>query len=68
MEEAVEAIMSTHLKHKKPRRFVRQLSHEEMRARNKAYWEETKGEWLEAMMVFVIGYRNFPIFKAAGAL
>jgi hypothetical protein len=53
-----------------PRRpgFVRQLSHEETRERNNAYWEETKGEWMEAMVAFVIGYRNLPIFKAAGAL
>lgn len=46
----------------------RQLSYEQQRARNDAYWAETKGEWIEAMMVFVVGYRNFPIFKQAGAL
>ena len=68
IDAQVEAIFDAYLKHKKPKHFMRQLSHEETRARNQAYWEETKGEWLEAMMVFVIGYRNFPIFKQAGAL
>lgn len=68
IDAQVEAIFDAHLKHKKPKHFMRQISHEETRVRNQAYWEETKGEWLEAMMVFVIGYRNFPIFKQAGAL
>jgi hypothetical protein len=68
VEAQVEAIMDAHLKHKKPRRFARQLSHEETRARNMAYWEETKAIWIEAMMVFVFGYRNFPTLKTAGAI
>ena len=53
---------------KPERRVVRQLTHEEQRERWYAYWEETKGEWMEAMVAFVIGYRNLPIFKKAGAL
>ena len=48
--------------------FVRQLTYEQHQARNKAYWEEMRGHYIEAMMVLVIGYRNFPIFKAAEAL
>ncbi len=47
---------------------VRQITHEEQRARNDAYWAQMKGHYIEAMLVYVIGYRNFPIFKAAGAL
>lgn len=47
---------------------VRQLTHEQQRARNEAYWEETKGHWIEAMVVLVIGYKNLKLFKAAGAL
>lgn len=54
------------LSNRKPRR--RQLSYEDQRARNDAYWKETQGEWIEAMMVFVIGYRNFHFFKSAGVL
>jgi hypothetical protein len=50
------------------RPFIRQITYEERRARNDAYWEETKGHWIEAMMVMIVGYRNFPILKAAGAL
>ena len=46
----------------------RQLTHEQQRERWYAYWEETKGEWTEAMVVFVIGYRDLPIFKTAGAM
>lgn len=46
----------------------RRMSYEEHRARNNAYWEETKGHWIEAMLVFVVGYRNFPVFKQAGVL
>lgn len=45
-----------------------QLSYEEKRERARQYWEKTKGEWIEAMMVAVIGYRNFPIYRLAGAL
>lgn len=48
--------------------FIGQLNYEQRRARNDAYWAETKGDWIEAMLVFVIGYRNFPIFKAAESL
>jgi hypothetical protein len=49
-----------------PRRM--QLTHEQKRERSAQYWEKTKGEWLEAMLVAVVGYRNFPIYKQAGAL
>jgi hypothetical protein len=45
-----------------------QLTYEERRARNDAYWNEMRGHWIEAMMVLIIGYRNFPVFEAAGAL
>lgn len=43
-------------------------SYEDWRARNDAYWKETQDQWIEAMTVLIIGHRNFPIFKAAGAL
>lgn len=48
--------------------FVRQLTHEQQRARNDAYWTETNGDWIEAMLVFVVGHRNFSIFKEWEAL
>jgi hypothetical protein len=54
------------LRRSKP--FIRQLTYEEHQARNKAYWEEMKGHYIEAMMVIVIGYKFFPIFTAAKAL
>lgn len=47
---------------------ARQLTYEQQRTRNNSYWEEMKGHYIEAMMVFVIGYRNFPVFKTAEAL
>jgi hypothetical protein len=52
----------------RPRRVVHQLSHEARLARAAVYFEKTKGEWLEALLVAVVGYRNFPIYKQAGAL
>ena len=61
-EHAVYDLITGRVKH----RFA--LTHEQKRDRASQYWDKTKGEWLEAMMVFVIGYRNFPIYKAAGAL
>lgn len=50
------------------RRFIRQLSYEDWRARNDAYWRATQGLWTEALVCIVIGYRDLPVFKAAGAL
>lgn len=50
------------------RRIVRQLTYEEQRKRNNEYWERTKGYWIEAMIVGIIGYRNLPLFKVAGVL
>lgn len=44
------------------------LTWDEKRARNQSYWEETKGEWIEALLVLVVGYRNLPVFKQAEAL
>ena len=44
------------------------LTWDEKRARNQSYWEETKGGWIEALLVLVIGYRNLPVFKQAEAL
>lgn len=46
----------------------RQLNYEQTRARNDAYWEKTKGMWIEAMLANVVGYRNLPVLKAAGVL
>lgn len=45
-----------------------QLTQEQKRERAAQYWEMTKGHWLEAMVVAVIGYRNLPIYKSAGAM
>jgi hypothetical protein len=44
------------------------LSRADRRERNHKYWLETRGEWIEALVVLVIGYRNLPVFKLAGAL
>lgn len=50
------------------RRYRYQLSHEEKRERARQYWEKTKGEWIEALLVAVIGYRDFHLYRMAGAL
>lgn len=49
-------------------RFVRQLTYEETRHRNQEYWQRTKGHWMEAMVVAIIGYQNLPLFKVSGTL
>lgn len=64
--QTADAITRVLGENRKP--FRRQLSYEETRARNTAYWEQTKGQWIEAMLANVVGYRNFAIFRAAGAL
>lgn len=64
--DRADLIAGIMLSDRKP--FVGQLTHEQHRVRNDAYWAEMKGHYIEAMMVFVIGYRNFHFFKAAEAL
>jgi hypothetical protein len=51
--EMIERIRTVLAKPKHP--FVRQLSYEEQRARNNAYWEETKEWWRESLLTFVFG-------------
>ena len=60
------AAMIGWLSKRKP--YIPQISYEQHRARDDAYWEKTKGHWIEAMLVFVVGYRRFPILKTAGLL
>jgi hypothetical protein len=63
-EEAarVEALMAG------PEKLRGGLSSSDRRERNNKYWQETRSQWIEALVVLVIGYRNLPIFKQAGAL
>lgn len=50
------------------RPIIRQYTYEERRSRERAYWEETKAWWIEAFVALVMGYKNLPIFKAAGVM
>lgn len=45
-----------------------QLTHAEKQERARVYFENTKHEWVHALLVAVIGYRNFPFYKSAGSI
>jgi hypothetical protein len=63
MAERIAAIMSrSHRPHQ------RQLSFDDERARNEAYWEQTKGHWIEAVLTQVVGCRSFRVLQAAQVL